>query len=69
MEALPKSESKPEIWTKWDQFTAAAKTLGDKAAVLAAAVDSGDKGKIGAAFGDLGQNGCGGCHRVFRQKR
>ena len=69
MEALPKSEAKADIWTKWDAFTAAAKTLGDKAAVLAAAVDSGDKGKIGAAFGDLGQNGCGGCHRVFRQKR
>ena len=69
MEALPNSESKPEIWSKWDEFTAAAKRLGDKATVLAAAVDSGDKGKIGAAFGDLGQNGCGGCHRVFRQKR
>ena len=69
MEALPKSEAKAEIWVKWDEFTAAAKTLGDKAAVLAAAVDSGDKGKIGAAFGDLGKVGCGGCHRVFRQKR
>lgn len=69
MEALPKSEAKPEIWQKWDEFGAAAKTLGDKAAILAAAIDSGDKGKIGAAFGDLGKVGCGGCHRVFRQKR
>ena len=69
MGALPKSEAKPEIWQKWDEFGAAAKTLGDKAAILAAAVESGDKGKIGMAFGDLGKNGCGGCHRVFRQKR
>lgn len=69
MEALPKSEAKPEIWAKWDEFGAAAKRLGDKAAILAAAIESGDKGKVGAAFGDLGKVGCGGCHRVFRQKR
>lgn len=69
MEALPKSEAKPEIWQKWDEFGAAAKTLGDKAAILAAAIESGDKSKVGMAFGDLGKVGCGGCHRVFRQKR
>ena len=69
MDALPKSEAKPEIWQKWDEFGAAAKRLGDKAAVLAAAIESGDKGRIGAAFGDLGRGGCGGCHQVFRQKK
>ena len=69
MGVLPKSESKPVIWEKWDEFGAAAKTLGDKAAILAAAVESGDRNKVGMAFGDLGKNGCGGCHSVFRQKR
>ena len=69
MDALPKSEAKPVIWEKWDAFGAAAKTLGEKAAVLAAAIEGGDKGKIGAAFGDLGRMGCGGCHQVFREKR
>ena len=69
MEALPKSEAKPVIWEKWDEFGAAAKTLGEKAAVLAAAIEAGDKDKIGMAFGDLGRVGCGGCHRVFREKR
>ncbi len=69
MEALPKSEAKPVIWEKWDEFGAAAKTLGEKAAVLAAAIEGGDKAKIGAAFGELGRVGCGGCHRVFREKR
>ena len=62
-------KSKPVIWEKWDEFGAAAKTLGDKATILAAAVESGNRDKIGMAFGDLGKNGCGGCHRVFRQKR
>ena len=69
MDALPKSEAKPVIWEKWDEFGAAAKTLGDKAAVLAAAIEAGDKAKIGMAFGDLGRVGCGGCHQVFREKR
>ena len=69
MEALPKSEAKAVIWEKWDEFGAAAKRLGEKAAVLAAAIEGGDKGKIGAAFGDLGRGGCGGCHQVFREKR
>ena len=69
MGANPKSESKDNIWKEWDAFTAAAKLLGDKAAALKTALASGNKGAVAAAFGDLGKNGCGGCHRVFRQKR
>ena len=69
MGADPKSETKDVVWEKWDDFTAAAGLLGDKAAALKTALASGDAGAVGAAFGDLGKNGCGGCHRVFREKR
>ena len=68
-EAYPKSESKDVIWEQWDEFVAAADTLGEKAAALQAALASGESGRIGAAFADLGKNGCGGCHRRFREKR
>ncbi len=66
MGANPKSESKDNIWEQWDEFKAASALLGDKAAAFKAALASGD---AGAAFGDLGKNGCGGCHRQFREKR
>jgi len=65
----PKSEAKDVIWEKWDEFTAASALLGDKAAALETALASGDAGAVGAAFADLGKNGCGGCHRQFREKR
>ena len=69
MAALPDSESKDAIWEEWDEFVAASEQLGEKAAALQAALASEDPGRIGAAFGDLGKNGCGGCHRRFREKR
>ena len=69
MAALPDSESKDVIWEEWDEFVAATELLGEKAAALQAALASEDSSRIGAAFGDLGKNGCGGCHRKFREKR
>ena len=69
MAALPDSESRENIWEEWEAFVASAEHLGEKAAALQAALGSGDSGRIGAAFGDLGKNGCGGCHRKFREKR
>ena len=69
MAALPDSESKENIWEEWDEFVAGTERLGEKAAALQAVLGSGDSGQIGAAFGDLGKNGCGGCHRRFREKR
>ena len=69
MAALPDSESKDAIWEEWDEFVAGADRLGEKAAALQSALASGDSDRIGAAFGDLGKNGCGGCHRRFREKR
>jgi len=67
--ALPDSESRENIWEEWEAFVASAEHLGEKAAALQAALGSVDSGRIGAAFGDLGKNGCGGCHRKFREKR
>ena len=69
MAALPDSESKENIWEEWDEFVAATERLGEKAGALQAAIVAGDSSDIGAAFGDLGKNGCGGCHRKFREKR
>lgn len=63
------TESKAEIWEKWAEFEAAAKTLDDEAGKMMEAAETGDKGKIGAAMGSLGKNGCGGCHKVFREKK
>ena len=69
MGANPESEAKDVIWEKWDEFEAASALLADKAAALETALASGDAGAAAAAFGDLGKNGCGGCHRPFREKR
>ena len=69
MAALPDSEAKDVIWEEWSEFVAATERLGEKAAALEMAIGAGDAGGIGAAFGDLGKNGCGGCHRRFREKR
>jgi cytochrome c556 len=69
MEEFPgKSGAKPAIWTETDKFAAAQQNAQVKANALAAAAKSGDKAAIEAAFADMGKNGCGGCHKTFRQK-
>jgi cytochrome c556 len=59
---------KPAIWTDWDKFLDAQKMAAAKADALFAAVKTGDKAAIQAAFADLGKNGCGNCHKNFREK-
>lgn len=56
------SEALPIIWQDWEGFTAAAKLLGERASVLAAAED---QKTAGAAFGAM-IKACGGCHKTFR---
>ncbi|MDE0310313.1 MAG: cytochrome c [Acidiferrobacterales bacterium] len=68
MEQIEESESKPEIWEKWDDFVAAANDLVEPALALEMAFESGDKAKIGASVKALGGNGCRGCHTPFREK-
>jgi cytochrome c556 len=62
------TDSKPEIWTHWDDFTARAAELKDESAKLAIAVDSRDPGSIGAQFRVVGKV-CTGCHDLYRAKR
>jgi cytochrome c556 len=70
MADLPgKSYAKPAIWTEMDKFNATAKTAGDKAAALNAALKGGDMNAITTAFGDMGKNGCGACHEPYREKK
>jgi len=61
------TEAKPEIWTEWDKFTAAAKNLEDQATKLAEVSAGGDVAAIGAQLGEVGK-ACGGCHEQFRKK-
>ena len=56
------SEALPIIWQDWEGFTAAAKLLGERASVLAAATD---QKAAGAAFGGM-IKACGGCHKTYR---
>ena len=57
----PESESKPEIWTNWEDFLAKAKALGDAAAAL----DVASAESIGAGMGGIG-GACKDCHTTYR---
>jgi cytochrome c556 len=63
-----KFKPKPEVWSDWNKFLMVQKAAAAKGETLAEAVKSGDKTKVAAAFGDLGKNGCGACHKDFREK-
>ena len=62
----PTGRAKPEIWTDWAKFEAAAKDFQDAAPKLVPAAKSGDAKQIAAALGDVGKT-CGGCHKPFRK--
>lgn len=64
----PETGAKPVIWEKFGDFEAAAKVAEKEAMALASVAAGGDKGAIGGQFGKLGKNGCGGCHKPFREK-
>lgn len=57
----PESESKPEIWTNWDDFVAKGQAL--NAAATAADVSSAEA--IGASMGAIGGT-CRDCHTLYR---
>jgi cytochrome c556 len=59
--ADPASESKPEIWTGWDDFLVKAKALGD----AAGAIDVASAETIGAGMGAIG-GACKDCHTTYR---
>ncbi|MGH7311522.1 MAG: c-type cytochrome [Candidatus Rokuibacteriota bacterium] len=60
------SRAKPEIWPKWSEFQANAKTLETKATNLAAMSRTGTAEATAAAIGDLGKTTCTHCHNSFR---
>jgi cytochrome c556 len=62
--ADPASESKPEIWTNWDDFLVKAKALGD----AATAMDVSSAEAIGAGMQGLG-GACTDCHEDYRVKK
>jgi cytochrome c556 len=66
---VAKTAAKAEIWSKADDFKAAAANLGTLSGALWQAAAGGDKQKIADAFAKLGKEGCGGCHGTFRQKQ
>lgn len=62
--ADPASESKPEVWTNWDDFLVKAKALGDAAAAL----DVASAESIGAGMGAIG-GACKACHSDYRVQK
>lgn len=61
------TDTKPEAWSKGDDFKKAFETNGQAIGKLAAAAKSGDEAAMKAAVGDVGK-ACKGCHDDFRAK-
>jgi cytochrome c556 len=61
-----KYRPKPEVWTQWNKFLDAEKTIVEQVKVLDVAVKGGDKPKIEAAYTKL--DACDACHDAFREK-
>ena len=64
----PETGAKMVIWEQWDDFTAHASTLEQTALAVQAAAVAMDDTALASAFETLGNDGCGGCHKTFRQK-
>lgn len=60
-----KSEAKPEIWTKMDDFKTKAAAFQTEAAALVTVAAGGDKAAIGAQLGKVGGT-CKSCHEAYR---
>jgi cytochrome c556 len=63
--AKAKSESKPEVWTKWDDFVKANQVLEAESAKLVEVAKTGDFEAFKVQFGKVG-GACGECHDAFR---
>jgi cytochrome c556 len=62
----PKSNAKPEVWQKFSEFQATAKTMGTLAAQLRDAAKAKDAATVETMVKDFGKNACGACHTPFR---
>ena len=61
-----KSKAKPEIWDRWSEFTAAAKTMQTESEKLRDAARAKNQAQVEAIAKDFGRNACGTCHTPFR---
>jgi cytochrome c556 len=66
--AGPDSRALPAIWANKADFVAKANAFGDAAARLNALAAAGDSAGF-AAQAKLVEQGCGACHKVYRQER
>jgi cytochrome c556 len=63
-----KTDARPEIWSDWAKFEAAAADFEKAATNLAMAANGSDSGAVGLAVRALGES-CGGCHDSFRKPK
>src|SRR5262245_10243531 len=63
-----KTDAKPEVWTKMDDFKLKAKALEDESAKLVEVSKGGDFNAFKAQYEKLGE-ACGSCHETYKVKR
>jgi cytochrome c556 len=65
---VPGGEAKPEVWAKWDDFSARIKTFVEKSQAMA---DAADKGASVTQITELLVDAlpCKGCHDVYREEK
>ena len=61
-----KTAAKPEIWQKWPEFEASAKTMEVEAGKLRDAAKANNKMATEAMVKEFGKKACGSCHTPFR---
>lgn len=61
-----KSNAKPEIWQRWDEFQGKAKNLETWSIKLRDAARAKDADQVQAIAKDFGRETCGACHTPFR---
>jgi len=62
------TEARPEIWTRWDDFTARAQALERESAGFVTNADTGDPDAIARQFRTVGR-ACTECHDQYRIKK
>ena len=64
---VPGGEAKPEVWTKWDDFSKRMQTFAQKTEEMAKVSESGNVQKVTELMVDA--LACKACHDVYRNKK
>jgi cytochrome c556 len=64
---VPGGEAKPEVWTKWDDFSKRMQTFAQKAEEMAKVSESGNIQRVTEMVTDAMP--CKACHEVYRNKK